>query len=220
MTIPSCFYILSSGSSGDHGHEGHGEHAEEKEEKEEEEDKEDKEDASDEAKDREEAGEKPEDDDPKEQSDSEQKKEQKKDKKKAKDEGADGEDGDNGDKDDKDDGDDGDEGDDGTQTTEEAAKDGFKGPGKGVKDDTRKKEPSSKSDSGEKKRIDSAKRTPQGAAGDEDKLSNNKTQKGLSNAPTMHSTDQMKNPESSKKGEGAPDTAKVSSPVDPQRPAT
>jgi len=43
-------------------------------------------------------------------------------------------------------------------------------------------------------------------------------QQGLSTTPTRHSTDIHNNPEKSKKGEGAPETAKLMGPVDPNRP--
>jgi hypothetical protein len=60
-----------------------------------------------------------------------------------------------------------------------------------------------------------SKKTPQGVAGEGDKVS--KTQKGISNTATMHSTDQANNPEQSKKPEGAPDSAKLPGPIDPKR---
>ncbi|KAJ9637740.1 hypothetical protein H2201_004175 [Coniosporium apollinis] len=43
-------------------------------------------------------------------------------------------------------------------------------------------------------------------------------QSGLSNTDTKHSEDIAANPEKSKKGEGAPETAKLQGPVDPSRP--
>jgi hypothetical protein len=43
-------------------------------------------------------------------------------------------------------------------------------------------------------------------------------QEGLSNTDTKHSTDIENNPDKSKKGEGAPETAKVKGTVDPNRP--
>lgn len=42
-------------------------------------------------------------------------------------------------------------------------------------------------------------------------------QDGLSNTDTKHSIDITKNPEESKKSEGAPETAKVKGPVEPFR---
>lgn len=101
-----------------------------------------------------------------------------------------------------------------SQTGNESNRDMFKGPGKNNKDDTRKVEEGGK---GSRKRIDSALRTRQGTGGDESMIMN--SQKGLSNAPTMHSTDQMKNPDQSKKSEGLPDSAKYPGTVDPYRKA-
>ena len=43
-------------------------------------------------------------------------------------------------------------------------------------------------------------------------------QEGLSNTDTKHSTNIADNPEKSKKGEGAPETAKSKGTVDPGRP--
>lgn len=43
-------------------------------------------------------------------------------------------------------------------------------------------------------------------------------QAGLSNTDTKHSQDISADPEKSKKGEGAPETAKLQGPVDPRRP--
>lgn len=49
--------------------------------------------------------------------------------------------------------------------------------------------------------------------------STSQKQQGLSNTNTKHSTDPGNNPEISKKGEGAPETAKMQGTVDPNRPA-
>lgn len=89
-----------------------------------------------------------------------------------------------------------------------------KGPGKGNLDDTRKVEELEK---GTRYRIDSALRTRQGTGGDEDMIM--KSQKGISNAPTMHSRDLMKDPEVQKKPEGLPASAKYPGTIDPKRPA-
>ena len=43
-------------------------------------------------------------------------------------------------------------------------------------------------------------------------------QEGLSNTDTKHSTDIANDPDKSKKGEGAPETAKSKGTVDPTRP--
>ncbi|KAK6584878.1 hypothetical protein PZA11_003102 [Diplocarpon coronariae] len=51
-----------------------------------------------------------------------------------------------------------------------------------------------------------------------DKNSQTSKQEGLTNTDTKHSTDITNDPEKSKKGEGAPDTAKVKGTVDPKRP--
>lgn len=83
-----------------------------------------------------------------------------------------------------------------------------------MENDVRKHEETAK---GPRRRIDSALRTPQGHAGDESQIRD--YQRGISNAPTMHSTDQMANPNQSKKPEGVPDTAKLPGVVDPARPA-
>lgn len=84
--------------------------------------------------------------------------------------------------------------------------------GKHSEDDTRRTEEYGK---GVRKRIHSELRKPQGEAGDERKIRSD--QRGLSNAPTMHSTDQMANPEQSKKPEGTPDSAKYPGTINPQR---
>lgn len=43
-------------------------------------------------------------------------------------------------------------------------------------------------------------------------------QEGLSNTDTKHSTDITNDPDKSKKGEGAPETAKLKGTIDPGRP--
>jgi len=104
-------------------------------------------------------------------------------------------------------------------------------------DDTRKRIPDAKG--GNKKRIESsygnelgkaenperedavgkAKDKAQASKEPLDKNHTSGKQAGLSNTSTKHSTDITKDPNKSKKGEGAPETAKLQGPVDPSRPS-
>lgn len=81
-----------------------------------------------------------------------------------------------------------------------------------------------------KKRVESPNAIKQDDAGDsegsDDKAAASKTpvkgqmsgkQKGLSNTDTKHSTDVQNDSGKSKKGEGAPETAKLQGTVDPNR---
>ncbi|PBP23317.1 hypothetical protein BUE80_DR005866 [Diplocarpon rosae] len=96
--------------------------------------------------------------------------------------------------------------------------------GESSEKNTKKSIPDAKG--GNKKRIESNQAIKAGETDAEaaaskpvgDKNSQTSKQEGLTNTDTKHSTDITNNPEKSKKGEGAPETAKVKGTVDPKRP--
>ncbi|KAI9051489.1 hypothetical protein LZ554_004535 [Drepanopeziza brunnea f. sp. 'monogermtubi'] len=190
VTIPSCWWILSKAPDASHGHGGHGgEHGEAHGEEHKEEAEEEAEDKAEEKSDEAEA--KSDDSGKSEESDSDDDKDESNTPKTSDDEG------------------------------EEKSSDDGK--------NTKTIVPDAKG--GNKKRLESNKGIKAGETDSEDssdkaasskpvgdKNSQTSKQEGLTNTDTKHSTDITNDPTKSKKGEGAPETAKVKGTVDPNRP--
>jgi len=193
VTVPTCWYLLANGSDTSHGHDDHGEvHG--KSHGDEEEAEEESKDVSEEK--TEDSSEEKEDSEKSEDSDSEE---------------------------DEKETDTPDTSDDEEEDEKTTKKDG----------NSAKSVPDAKG--GIKKRIESEKGIKQGEGETEggdgepkDKAAASKAaggkgsqsskQEGLTNTDTKHSTDITNDPTNSKKGEGAPETAKVKGTVDPNRP--